>query len=107
MKVDTEGDLLTSVDFSSSGECLAFGGSGGYAHLWGFSSEPRTNLRSSPIEMPPLAPQPETFMDEDQPFSIAAQLPYTEVTYSPIKEACHIAKRPCFVMKPYIKNPLS
>ena len=79
MKVDTEGDLLTSVDFSSSGECLAFGGSGGFVHLWGFNSEPRANLRSSPIEIPPLVPQPETTMDEDQPFSIPAQLPYTEV----------------------------
>lgn len=84
VKVDTEGDMLTSVDFSTSGECLAFGGSGGFVHLWGFSSEPRVNLRSTPIEMPPLGPQPETSMDEDQPFSTSAQLPYTEVGHRKI-----------------------
>lgn len=79
LQVETEGDLLTSVDFSSSGECLAFGGSGGFVHLWGFSAEPRVNLRSNDLELPPLTPQPATSMDEDQPFSVSAQLYYTEV----------------------------
>ena len=92
MKVDTEGDMLTSVDFSSSGECLAFGGSGGFVHLWGFSSEPRANLRSNPIEIPPLTPQPETSMDEDHSFSTSAQMYHTEVSmplviFSAISEA--------------------
>lgn len=84
--------MLTSVDFSSSGECLAFGGSGGYVHVWGYSQEPRVNLRSSPLEMPPLKPQPTTRLEEDQPFSIAAVPYYTEVCDSLFP--CMIAQEP-------------
>lgn len=89
-QVETEGDLLTSVDISSSGECLAFGGSGGFIHLWGFSSEPRTNLRSSELEIPHLTPQPASSMEEDQPFSISAQLYYTEVSICRLLQPSHM-----------------
>lgn len=42
-QVDTEGDALTAAAISSSGECLAFGGSGGYVHLWAHSHDPAVN----------------------------------------------------------------
>ena len=79
MQVDTEGDLLTSVDFSSSGECLAFGGSGGFVHLWCYNQGPRVNLRSAPLDIPPAVPEPYLSLDEDDSF--AAIPPYypTEV----------------------------
>lgn len=35
--------MLTSVAISSSGECLAFGGSGGYVHLWAPTHDPAVN----------------------------------------------------------------
>jgi hypothetical protein len=42
-QVETEGDLLVCAAISGSGECLAFGGSGGYVHLWAPSPEPSVN----------------------------------------------------------------
>jgi hypothetical protein len=42
-QVETEGDILVSAAISSSGECLAFGGSGGYVHLWAPSADPSVN----------------------------------------------------------------
>jgi hypothetical protein len=42
-QVDTEGDALVCAAISSTGECLAFGGSGGYVHLWATSAEPSVN----------------------------------------------------------------
>lgn len=42
-QVNTEGDMLVSAAISSSGECLAFGGTGGYVHLWAHSHEPSVN----------------------------------------------------------------
>ena len=41
--MDAEGDALLSCAISTSGECMAFGGSGGYAHLWAGSAEPAVN----------------------------------------------------------------
>lgn len=35
--------MLACAAISSSGECLAFGGSGGYIHLWAPSAEPSVN----------------------------------------------------------------
>lgn len=42
-QIETEGDMLVSAALSSSGECLAFGGSGGYLHLWAPSADPAVN----------------------------------------------------------------
>jgi hypothetical protein len=42
-QVETEGDLLVSAAISGSGECIAFGGSGGYVHLWAPSNDPSAN----------------------------------------------------------------
>ena len=41
--METEGDALLCAAISSSGECLAFGGSGGYVHLWATSPDPSIN----------------------------------------------------------------
>jgi hypothetical protein len=43
--VDTAGDTLTSCHISSSAECIVFGGSGGYMHLWAASDEPKVGER--------------------------------------------------------------
>ncbi len=37
-QVMTEGDALVDCAISSTGEAIAFGGSGGYAHLWSSAS---------------------------------------------------------------------
>lgn len=42
-QIETEGDMLISAAISSSGECLAFGGTGGYVHLWAHTHEPSVN----------------------------------------------------------------
>ena len=42
-QIETEGDMLVSAALSSSGECLGFGGSGGYLHLWAPSADPAVN----------------------------------------------------------------
>ena len=42
-QIDTEGDALVCAAIAPTGECLAFGGSGGYVHLWATSAEPSIN----------------------------------------------------------------
>ena len=79
MQVETEGDALTTVDFSSSGECLAFGGSGGFVHLWGYNQTPRVNLRSVPVELPPTHLEPSVLLDEGDSFAAIAPLYPAEV----------------------------
>lgn len=39
-QVEIEGDVLVSCALSPTGECIAFGGSGGYVHLWAASEDP-------------------------------------------------------------------
>ena len=43
VQAETEGDALLSCSVSPSGECLAFGGSGGYVHLWASHGQPSVN----------------------------------------------------------------
>lgn len=57
-QLDTEGDLLTAAAISSSGECLAFGGSGGYVHLWANSHDPAVNQARQVSPRPFLAAGP-------------------------------------------------
>ena len=55
--MDTAGDALTCCALAASGEAMAFGGSGGYIHLWSdASSVPRVNVQSSPLEPLPAYP---------------------------------------------------
>jgi hypothetical protein len=42
-QVDTAGDQLTSCHISSSGECITFGGSGGYVHMFAASATPKVS----------------------------------------------------------------
>lgn len=45
-QVETAGDSLRCAALSPSGEAVAFGGSGGYLHLWSASHTPRISARS-------------------------------------------------------------
>jgi hypothetical protein len=51
LQVDCESDALLAADVSSSGELLAFGDSGGYAHVWGASEHALVNLHSLTTEV--------------------------------------------------------
>ncbi|KAL4432378.1 hypothetical protein ABPG77_001677 [Micractinium sp. CCAP 211/92] len=69
-QVETEGDMLTSVAISSSGECLAFGGSGGYVHLWAPTHDPAVNQ----IRQALVLPEPHTTLvslSEEDPLCLA------------------------------------
>lgn len=79
-QVDMEGDLLTAVDFASSGECLAFGGSGGFVHLWGYNQEPRVNLRTNPVKIPSRLPKPSAALSELDSFAAIPSLYPAEVS---------------------------
>lgn len=58
VQVQAEGDVLTGCAVSTSGEALAFGGSGGYVHLWAASPEPSVNhysqVRATPLNIFPI-----------------------------------------------------
>ena len=45
-QVDLAGDTMVACSMSSTGEALAFGGSGGYVHLWALSHHPSVNAYS-------------------------------------------------------------
>eukprot|EP00271_Cylindrocystis_brebissonii_P019200 TRINITY_DN5748_c0_g1_i5.p1 TRINITY_DN5748_c0_g1~~TRINITY_DN5748_c0_g1_i5.p1 ORF type:complete len:602 (-),score=103.63 TRINITY_DN5748_c0_g1_i5:18-1823(-) len=51
-RVDCSGDALLTCDVSSSGEFLAFGDSGGFAHLWAANDSAAVNLVSQPLDLP-------------------------------------------------------
>ncbi len=40
-----------SAALSSSGEAIAFGGSGGFIHVWTDQEEPRVNVQSEEFEV--------------------------------------------------------
>ncbi len=46
MQVDLAGDSMVAASMASTGEGLAFGGSGGYVHLWALSHQPSVNAYS-------------------------------------------------------------
>ncbi|KAL0035268.1 hypothetical protein WJX79_009470 [Trebouxia sp. C0005] len=77
-QIETEGDAITACAFSSSGEMMAFGGSGGYAHLWATSATPRVNMASQPLDFPTLTAKPPRLTEQD---SFALPFPY-EITQS-------------------------
>lgn len=72
-QIETEGDAITACAFSSSGEMMAFGGSGGYAHLWATSATPRVNMASQPLDFPTLTAKPPRLTEQD---SFALPFPY-------------------------------
>jgi len=73
LQIETEGDAITACAFSSSGEMMAFGGSGGYAHLWATSATPRVNMASQPLDFPTLTAKPPRLTEQD---SFALPFPY-------------------------------
>ncbi|KAK9796711.1 hypothetical protein WJX73_008700 [Symbiochloris irregularis] len=77
-QVSTEGDLLTCIAISTSGEAIAFGGSGGYVHLWSMQDHPRVNLSSSRLVMPAFNPPVATPLREEDSFANAATYPSQE-----------------------------
>ena len=84
MQIETEGDAVTACAFSSSGEMMAFGGSGGYTHLWATSATPRVNMVSRPLDFPTPPSKPVRLTEQD---SFALPFPYgaTQVTLPPLK----------------------
>ncbi|KAL0035726.1 hypothetical protein WJX77_000104 [Trebouxia sp. C0004] len=72
-QIETEGDAITACAFSSSGEMMAFGGSGGYTHLWATSATPRVNMASQPLDFPTLTSKPPRLTEQD---SFALPFPY-------------------------------
>lgn len=78
-KVETEGDTITCCAISSSGEVMAFGGNGGYAHIWAGRRDAHVNAMSQPLPPPaPRAPPRATLAEHDS-FSRAPQYPLLEV----------------------------
>lgn len=71
-QVNTEGDLLKTVAISLSGEAIAFGGSGGYIHVWSMHDTPRVNLSSSALSMPLRDAPAAVPLREDDFFAAAA-----------------------------------
>jgi PAB-dependent poly(A)-specific ribonuclease subunit 2 len=85
-QVDTAGDALTSCAISSSGEMIAFGGSGGYVHLWtaqeenedGSLTSATVNQQSEQVEVPSLMLSPPTVnLTDSTSISLAEKLPLT------------------------------
>jgi PAB-dependent poly(A)-specific ribonuclease subunit 2 len=64
--VDSGGDPLISCDISPSGEIIAFGGAGGYIHLWAGSEAPST-IYGGEIPTTPVVPegQPPSLQESD------------------------------------------
>lgn len=71
--VDSGGDALVSCDISPSGECLAFGGAGGYLHLWAASDEPSASIGGEIPSTPELSEVSPPSISEDDPFGTLPQ----------------------------------
>ena len=48
---------------------MAFGGSGGYVHLWATAAAPRVNLMSQQLDFPPVPTKPPVLW-EQEPFAL-------------------------------------
>ena len=83
-QVDTAGDALTGCTISSSGEMIAFGGSGGYVHLWTSQEENEdqdgsltlavVNRHSEQVDVPSATPLPPSVnMEESSPVSMGCK----------------------------------
>lgn len=79
MQANTEGDLLSSVSISASGEAITFGGSGGYVHLWSRKDNPCINIHSAPLALPAVNSSTGTQLHEDESFAALPAYPSQEV----------------------------
>ncbi len=71
--------MITCCAVSSSGEVMAFGGSGGYAHIWAARRDAHVNAMSQLLPPPaPRAPPRATLAEQDS-FAHAPQFPLSEV----------------------------
>eukprot|EP00887_Chlorella_sp_A99_P005338 scaffold1.g5338.t1 len=72
-QVEAEGDALVSCAISPTGECIAFGGSGGYVHLWAASEAPAVAGLGQVLAVPP-PPTPAVSLSEDDPLVVDPEL---------------------------------
>ncbi|KAK9865738.1 hypothetical protein WJX84_006968 [Apatococcus fuscideae] len=78
MQVETEGDTIQCCAISSTGEVIAFGGNGGYAHIWAGRRDAHVNAMSQPLPPPaPRAPPRATLAEHDS-FARAPQYALSE-----------------------------
>ncbi|KAG1670195.1 hypothetical protein FOA52_014971 [Chlamydomonas sp. UWO 241] len=77
-QVETGGDAINCCAMSDSAQCVAFGGSGGYVHLWTDQDSPTVNAQSEELQLPTLAGAPAVSLTESDSFSAAAT--YTNAT---------------------------
>jgi len=68
--VDTGGDPLISCDISPSGEIIAFGGAGGYIHLWAGSEAPSANYTGEIPTTPVIPEEPPRSLRESDPLGL-------------------------------------
>ncbi len=94
-----EGDAATACAFSSSSEMMAFGGSGGYAHLWATTATPRVNMVSQPLDFPTPIAKPPRLTEQD---SFALPFPYgaTQVCSARLSFACTANPKPISSLSP-------
>ncbi|GLI62235.1 hypothetical protein VaNZ11_004830 [Volvox africanus] len=78
-QADMASDSLSTATISSSGDLVALGGSGGYAHLWGDPASPGAKVNKAATSvLPPTAPtrpKPAVALQEDDSFSAAPHYP--------------------------------
>eukprot|EP00889_Picochlorum_renovo_P008803 jgi/Picre1/35833/NNA_003293.t1 len=73
--IDMRGDMLAACDISASGDCMVFGGTNGYVHLWSASVEPVVATGVVPEYAHPIDRSVVPYIDEDISFSTAPVYP--------------------------------
>jgi PAB-dependent poly(A)-specific ribonuclease subunit 2 len=75
-QLEADGDQISSLDVSSSGETVLFGSAAGYLHAWALSGQqPCVNQGSSVLETAPRKQPPAVPLAEDDCFALAAVYP--------------------------------
>lgn len=69
--IDMRGDMLAACDISASGDCMVFGGTNGYVHLWSASVEPVVATGAVPEYAQPIDRSTVPYIDEYTSFSTA------------------------------------
>lgn len=106
MQVATEGDSLTACHISSSADCIAFGGSGGFLHLWSHTDMPVVNPYSQPLEYPPPRPNHTPLIREGDSLSLVPQYYCSGRLLSDVDPNFHIdvGKPPHLIEKSLLKG---
>lgn len=91
-QVETEGDALVCCALSPTGECIAFGGSGGYVHIWAPSQAPSAAGMGQELSAP-APPTPGVPLGEDDSMAMAPT--YFPAGQIPGGDSCvRIGRRP-------------